>query len=607
MPIKEAYTAYDGYQGVLACDTHTKPIQLDDGMFAKGVNISVRGGVASTRQGFRDLGDLGTGEFQGAAIYSLDEADHLVYALSGKIKVRDSSGAIHEIAGSLSASGPVYFTQVYRWMVCQDGASRPIVVGESGGSFSRLLRDAVSDAPAPAPSICLAPGSVGAYAHGRYHYVPSKIPELLPELALNADGTEYTNLDVVPELSEESGKASLISTDVLDNLDPYTVFRLSEHRVLNEGGAFSLPAELGFIHAMGSMRGAATGTGVGALFVFGTRGVAAFDFSAPRSEWKNVATGQVAFVGAGTRSPRGVFNVNDDLWYLGTGGHLRSVNYDRAQLSSGSSSGSLSNTVKSIEASRWVAMNSKAWIPSASACVADNRIHFTVADGRALGSVELAQAYNANPSQLGILHEGIYTGFEFLQALSVDDVLHVVVRSGKSVRLLALGGETDPGGVPIRSEFVGRFMPFVYNEASAYRETKRLIEAKLYVSGVDRGTRFEVFYRADHSAGWTSLGESFVNVPAGSHPQSRILSFVPDMTTADGCNPVTGSPPWMFHWLQIRVVFTGRASLDRIVVGASIQNELPSPACESDNPEDVSVPAPAEDDFSYSVPLGGQT
>jgi len=606
MAIHEPYTASDGYSGFSMCHTGMDPLQLSGGAFSRGINVTVRGGLLSTRPGFEDLGVLGSGAFQGAAVYSLEEADHLVYALNGKIFVRDASGKIHSIGGSMKASGPVYFAQVFKWMLCQDGESRPIVVQESGGVFSRFERDVVLDPGAPVPKICLVPGTVGAYAHGRYHYATTKMPDVNPALE-GGSGSAYTNLDVLPELLEGTGRASITSSDVLDVLEPEAVFRLSEHRVLNEGASLGLPAELGFVHGMGAMRGAATGTGIGSLFVFCTRGVVAFEFGNPRAEWKNVNLSQVAFVGPGTRSPRSVFNVNDDLWYLGTEGHLRSVNYDGAQLSGGSaSSAALFNVVKSIEAKRWVDQTTPAWLPHASACAADNRIHWVLADGKALGSIELAQAYDANPSEQPILHEGIWTGFDFLQVLSIGNRLHAVVSGKDGPHLLRLGSPDgyDPGGVAIRSELVTRMFPFVYNEASSFREVKRFVRFSAFFQGIDRPCRVEISYRPEHMLSWTRLGGAAYNVPANTPGQTRILSLAPDMSELGACNPVTGEPPWMFHAAQFRVEWTGRATIARLLADASIQEDVPRPACQEDNPDGVSLPIADDDDFAYTVPIG---
>ena len=605
MAFKEPYTASDGYGGFSSCDTHMDPLLLRDGQFAKGINVTVRGGLLSTRPSFEDLGELGSGEFQGARAYTLDEADHLAFAISGKIYVRSPDGTIHAIGGTLSATGRIHFTQVYRWMVCQDGTSRPIVVAESSGVFSRLERDVVLDPGAPSPKICLVPGTVGAYAHGRYHYAPTFVPGVTPALVLSADQSTYLNLDVLPDASAETGRACVASSDVLDNLEPHAVFRMSEQRGLNEGGVYSLPSELGFVYGMGAMRGAATGTGVGSLFVFGSGGVASYDFGTPRAEWKNSNISQIAFTGPGTRSPCSIVNVNDDLWYVGISGHLRSINYDRAQLSGGSAS-SLANTVKSIEASRWVAQDTKAWIPKASVAHADNRLHFTAADGRALGSIELAQAYDANPTELPILHEGIWTGFRFLQVLSLEGVLHAVVESGSSSRLLRLGsGDADPGGVSVASELVTRMFPFVYNEASAYSESKRLFDVRLFMSNVTRPTSVVVEYRPENTPAWTSLGSYYVNVPAGSGPQFRRITMAPDTTRMNEGNPATGDAPWMFHAAQFRVRWTGRATISRFIARATIQEGYPVPMCVDDNPGNALLPFDSDDDFSYSVPLGG--
>ena len=627
MAYDQPYEARDGF-GPMSKGMHSglDPMYLDSfGQYAYGVNVTTRGGTLKTRPGFVDLGSVGSGSnFQGAKEYLLDESDHVAFCIDGVVYVRNGeTGVVTEITGhTLSETVQnVYFTQVYRWMVVQDGVSRPLVIEESGGAFSRVARDAVVDGPVPAtrqaPWIALSVGTIGAYTHGRYHFVPAKVPQELPALttATDDDGEYYNNADAIPTASDESGKACFVSSDILDPLSPMSVFRMTEHRGLDEGGSYALPAELGFVHGMGGMRGAATGTGVGSLFVFGSRGVSAFEVSAPRSavvagkSWKDIAFSQTAFYGAGTYSPFSIVNVTDDLWYVDTSKHLRSVTYDRSQLSSeGYSAPAMFNITKSFECQRWVDRTSDAYRPYISAANAANRLHWTLCDGLAVGSLDFAQTYTATPSELPVLHEGIWTGFLFLRVLSLNGSLHVFVRpkAGGDVRLLRADPDahTDPNDTDIESFIVTKLYAGIYNEVHTFSERKKLSYVELQLSGVTRTTTIRVEYRPSHYTGWAELGSYTINVPAGTSGQARSrIKFAVNPATASGCNSAIKEALHVGHAFQFRIRWTGRLKIDRFLMVAPILTKAPIEQCRTDNEDMVSYPEEDFIDLDYEVTM----
>ena len=623
MAFTEPYTTTDGF-GPLTKGMHSglDPLLLDsNGQFAYGVNVTTRGGCAKTRPAFEHLGKLGAGSFQGAKEYSLDEADHLAFCISGVVHVRSGlTGEVTEITGHrLSASAEsVHFTQVYRWMVVQDGVSRPVVVEESGGEFRRVPRDAVVDGPVPSdseqsPWIALAVGTVGAYAHGRYHFVPRFALAVAPALEEDPTGQFYVNADAIPEESSETGRACFVSSDVLDPLEPMRVFRMTEHRTLDEGSCYGLPAELGLIHGMGAMRGAATGTGVGSLYVFGSRGVSAFDVSAPRSSdgeaqrgWKEIAFSQVAFQGAGTRSPRSIVNVSDDLWYVDANKRLRSVYYDSTQLGKEGYSGSAQfNVDKSFETERWSSRTENSYRPLISAALAGNRLFWTLCGGRALCSLDFAQAYTVAPAEIPPLHEGAWTGFDFRQALALEDVLHAVVAQGSDVHLLRLSesAKTDPGGRSVESVLVTKAYAGAYNEMYWLHQAKKLSHVELIVSAISIDSSISVEYRPLHSTVWTELGSREFHVPSGA-PQSRAnVRFALNPATMSGCNEATKEPLHVARAFQFRIKWAGRLKIDKFTAFAPLLDEGPRPQCAVDNPGLAAVPEETFDDFDYEVTL----
>lgn len=615
-----SYTAVDGFS-TLTGGVHTglAPSLLASSQYARGINITTRGGLATTRPAFQKVVKLGSGSFQGCGVYSLDEGDHLAYCIDGTVYVMRSDGVIFPTSGAMDPAAVVYFTQVHKWMVAQDGTSRPAVIRESStGAFERYPRDVVLDPDVSAPKICLMPGTIGVYAHGRYHYVPSQVPGLRsPPLVLSPDGMSYLNPDEIPTPDpsipdEDSGRGScFISSDVADALDPRLVFRMTETRVLDTGGAYGLPMESGLIYGMGTMRGAATGTGVGSLFVFGSSKVSAFEVSIPRTsneaqDWKSVGFSQVAFNGAGTRSPFSIVNINDDLWYVGSEKHVRSVSYDASQLSqAGYAAPALFNVPKSFEAQRWVDQTSDGYRPHISATLADNRFLWTLCDGRAIGSIDFAQTYTATPTELPILHEGIWTGFEFLRVVSLSGVLHAVVKSGNDVWLLKSTGDKDLGVRPIRSELVTRAFGMWYNEQQQYTWLKKLRDVDMQVSGITQPTTLSVYFRPTSYPEWTLLGTKEFNVPEGSPPQTRArVRFAPNYATAFECDPITKLPLYNANLFQFKLVWTGRLTIDRFVVTATRLREIPFPLCDTDNPDGLAYPVDSDTDFDYAVSLG---
>ena len=613
----QSSVAIDGF-GALSggMNSGLDPQLLSTSQYARGINVTTRGGLAATRPAFRLSARLGPGPLQGAGVLRLEGREHFMHAAGGKVYVLRGGVPVELWAGLSPSAETVFFTQVYRWMVAQDGTSRPAVFEEVAGDVVRVARDTLLEPGSGDTRICLVPGTVGCYAHGRYHYVPTANPELLPELKIDPlDPTRYTDasLNAVPSASSESGRVGFVSSDILDSLNPYKVFQMSEHRVLDEGGLASLPAEFGFVHGMLPMRGAASGTGMGALYVFGSRGVSAFDVASPRSSaggkgWKDIGFSQVAFSGVGTLSPFSLASINDDIWYVDQNGEVRSVTYDASQMAqSGYASPALFNVSKSLEAVRWTAATSRSYLPRLSAAHADNRYLWTMCDGLAVGSIDFAQTHSANPSEIPILHEGIWTGFRVERVLSIGDSPALVASESGRLYLLEAGGELDLGLHKIRSELVTREMPGWYNEQMTWTWQKKLMAVELHLSGVSMPTSVQIYFRPSGWPAWTLLGEKQVYVKDGTPAQSRVLEFKPNYAGVQECDPVTRKSLYFSRAFQFKIVWTGRASIRRFVSWAQRVSEPPSWQCEQDNPDGAEYP-PAEvvlsSDFGYSVLIG---
>ncbi|MDP2734996.1 MAG: hypothetical protein Q8P12_02195, partial [bacterium] len=304
-----------------------------------------------------------------------------------------------------------FFGQADRWMVIQDAVSRPVVLDtDSSGVPFVAGRNPKDDL---AVSLCV--GSVMHYAHGRLHYVPTMVPDFLPD---------PEEKDAIPVSSEEPGRMTFVSSDIRDSLNPEFLFRMSEHRELTQGGALALSSEFGFVGGMTSFRGAATGTGVGPLVVIGREGVSAFAIEVSRAEggWKPPVSniGQVLFYGSGTRSATAVMQINDDIIFIDTQGGLRTIRFSGTQLSG--QGGTLSNTPMSYELGDFVSAEGAELFSLSNA---DNLVFMTVSgepEGyfKALAVLDLVQFYGLGSTSKPV-YASLYTGFKFNQTIHAKD------------------------------------------------------------------------------------------------------------------------------------------------------------------------------------------
>jgi len=565
--------------------------------FARGVNVSVRGGYAETRGGFTNLGALdGTGTFRGAFVWRLNEGDFLVVARGTGVVFRSFDTGAQWTYFGMFADGTswCHFTQPDRWIMVQDGVGRPAVFQMVNG-----VPQLYGQNP---PLVCIVPGTVGLYLHRRIHYVPLLVPALTPDPA---------TADVLPDSTAESGKMSFVSSDVRDNINPEYVFRMSEHRVVAEGGAYTLPAEFGLIEGMGQLRGAASGTGVGPLIVFGREGVSAFDVSKARASWITSGIGEVLFSGAGTRSSRAIVSVNDDLVYMDTQGDLRFLRYDKTALAG--SGGVLYNVPKSNEMRYFIRNQNPDYLPNASATFTDNRFWWTLhgkSDGtyEAMGVLDTIPSYTMSAADPAAYY-GVWTGFGFLQAVTarVSQVagMFAVVKTAAGYSVLQYDDDivTDPGSTPIRSTVITPAMDLATEGVAVSTQPKQLRYFELQLGNIKRDTTAQVYYRPRGQSEWQLAGSASVAVPGGPAQRRRVK--IPVVRDDDlGADPVTKQRFDVSDSFEFMVRWVGfcRVEMFRVVGTALPQPDLP--VCDVDNPDSVAYTTDVLDpDFDYEVTL----
>ena len=518
-------------------------------------NFFVRGGIPRTRPGLNKIAELPSGEVHGVCRYSLNSGDYLVIHVGVSVYgFYCDTGALVQIPGLVVADAPSFMFQADRWLVFNSPDSAPVII-EEGATAGTL---AVADV-----DVSMVPGYFGLYAHSRIHYVPAKVPLLVPDPEAFPDAT--------PTLSDEDGRACFVSTDVKDLEDPTFVFRMSEHRVLNEGGGMALPQEIGFITGFGALRNTSTGTGVGALVVFGREGVSAFDVGSARSQWKDVGISQVLFFGSSTLSWRSVINANGDLLYIDSYGHLRTVKYSAKERTEALVSLSLSGDLGS-----WVTADGAA---AASTAFCDNRVYATCRGNSAFFSLDLAVATKLNEADTPAF-DGFHCGVavhQIVNARKLSVMMPYVVGSSQgisAVYLLDAESLTD-SGTPIESILVTKALSF---ESAV--DMKRLNHVDLALTAY-RDTEVEVLYRPVGYDKWATLGTKLVQV-TDSPRYVRQLRFSVDFQDVE-CNVYTGEPLSVSDYFLVAVKLTGNAALWMIRARADLIGTEPPP-CELPGP-----------------------
>lgn len=527
------------------------PAIIPDTTYARGINVSSRGGMIHTRPGFAFSQTLGPGVFRGAGRWSLNAGDRIAVLLSGRLIVVDAETdtvLFNQIVFPEGGTSQAFFEQAGAFLVVQDGADAPVVLQEVSGVISVVL----------ATEISLPPGYVMRYVHGRLHMVPVSV-------------------------GSEDGRPYFISGDILLPDDAKNVLKATETSYWNEGGAHGLPAEMGFIRGMATMRNSATGTGAGALLVFGVRGVSGFDMSIERQFWKETALSQVLFFDAGTDSPWSTVSVNNDVAYRGLDG-LRFVKYTGSALAGAA----LSNVPQSNEVTTFMDLDTAADLPWVSASLGDNRLLVTTAgrDGvgfRGLVSLDFAQVHGFRGTQTPA-YDGLYTGFSFCQVVSAlrdgvlttfavtsDGTTHVLRRLDAAARV---DTRADGTTSPIAAQLVTKVMAF------EGLDLKKLEYAEFWVSDVEADTVLELFFRPSGYPLWAPAETTRVlPLPAGCPRQIRRRIRIPMGGLDSVASPVTGEPLNLAHEFQFAIRFTGWAQFDKFRVVARTENEGTPPPC----------------------------
>ncbi len=542
-------------------DASVSALMLPEQTCARAVNVVFRGGSPKTRPPFLPSGPAtpAEGYFRGMGRWSLEDDDYLVLVVGGTVLVYSAWGEsyiatfVDRLAGT---SGMCYFTQVHKYMVIQNGETAPVILEERAGNIYEVETEEVSMDDQSGGTRTLPdipPGTLGVFAHGRYHVVPATIPN-----------------------TTESGLTSLLSGDVMLPDNPKTALGFSETEYLNEGGAHGLPLEMGRIGGLGVLR-SQSGTGHGLVVVLGRNGSCAFDFARARESWKEGGLSSVLFSGAGCRSPYTVLAVNSDLVYRGIDG-LRTLKYALQQ-----HSGTLTDSPISMAVDTWLDKDAL-FLKQVSAAYHDNRVLVTTggsvyAEGGTFGGIISCDVLT------GGIYDGMWTGGPFrhvVSALYQGEPCFFVYCNGQMYRLSTKAEGYDPNETPVKARLETKSYTF-----ESLTTNKQLQFVETWFTEVQGPLTVKVWARPHGYPLWWALGERNVNLDVnGLAGAVSGLRFSVDFNNTP-CDPVTKSPLYASQAFQFAIEWTGRATLERFRAVAEAREEAPPEPC--DTAEEISI------------------
>ena len=544
------------------------PALLPLTQYSFGVNVSSRSGLVHTRPVFESVAVVQDGIFQGGDTYSWMGIERIVYAISGRlysITLADSKITDHGEAMMMSATAlRCVFCQVDRYMVVQDGVSVPVIIeGDVARRADQSTEDSTQKTGFEVPI-----GTIMAYGQGRLFVKPTV-------LGSGADGSR-----------------SFYAGDIQIPESPATVLQFTETEYLSGGGSISLPSDMGQITGMCFMRNAGTGSGVGALIVFGERGVSAFAVSAPRADWSNIDISQVLFQDVGSFSPFSMTPVNSDIYFRSQDG-IRSLSYSTTEAKS-SGSNAIFNVPLSFEATTILENDTLGAMRFTEMAFVNNRVYClsvpadtTFPAFRAMISLD-AESVGSISSPTAPIYDGVWTGYNFM-ALAVAskdgyNALYAFINRDGHNELAYLNEavQMDPSGLPTLCRVETRNYDFSFPTFN-----KTLGKVVLDLTQVVGDGSITVYYRPNGYPFWAPMNTFQIKAPSTGRPQLRQgVVFTP--TTPDLFrDPSTNNLLCQSKAFQFCIEWNGVLQIDAATFFAHIESETPHPGCSSMEQTDV--------------------
>jgi hypothetical protein len=530
------------------------PELLPDNQVAWGMNVDTRGGKAATRPNLRNLGNLPPGLIQGCEFFGI-QSGMLVASIAGnlyRIRIGVRSITIEQIPLSFRNSSlikQVWMTQTVETLVIQDGQSDAILY--NGSVAVRAAGDQVPR------------GRQMAYGNGRLWVAVNANEVLAGDIRTEAAGSELY---------------------------------FTEGTYLQGGGKlfFSSPITgMGFIPTTGQ-------ADYGVLFVYGARETNAIRADiTKRDDWAQVP----GFVSAilrsvGSASQWSLVPVNQDLYWRDSNGGIRSI---RNALADEAGPGS---APVSREVSRLTDFDSQQLLPFCSGVYFDNRLLLTsspfLMPNGGVGWHDLISLDFAPLSTMGgksqPAYNGKWNGLTFVKLVGgefagknrsfalttdadgVNQLWEFDSKERADIGLVCTDGTADAFENPIRC-----YLEYPLRNFGESKRRKILKRCDVWLSSINGEVDLKVYWRADNSIKWLLWDE--VSVCAKTTDSSTVTPHVwknlrnqerpqiKTFTIPDHINEVVKYAAQIGFEFQIRLVWTGRAKIHRVMVYGELRDD----------------------------------
>lgn len=571
MPKTPSLYVPDGFSALEAgVDSGRRPFFIGKNQVAFAGNCTFRDGLVKNRPPYNKItlshsddsaAVFGNSRFQGLGVYDPDQGDDfLVIALDGRffrISI-GSVGAVQEITplqsdGVTLDSNPsnrfkTWFVQGENYLTAQDGQSTPLIF--NGATMRRAGLNEIKT------------GTVGAYGMGRFWFG-------------TPGGRGFRGYDLV---GGPSGSPSVRRRDA--------VLKDTENTFLNEGGDFSVPNNAGPISAMRFVSVLDTSTGQGPLLVLTTNSVFSVNAPVDRTIWKDVTfpIQTISLVERGALSQDATVTVNGDVFYRSLDG-LRSFIIAQRRFRQ------WGNTPMSAEMGRVFDFDSKPLLELGSAVLFDNRYLSTCSPAssdhgiyhRGLAVIDF-DLISSMQQTFQPAWEGVWTGIKILQIVkatiqSEERCFAAVLNDDGGIEIWEIlkEGIADNGTTRIPSYVESRALDFKSQDQLKDLKGGFLRAMELYDT-VD----FTLKWKPDQYPAfldWVSWSECATVrdcTPAECIIKNLKPQFRPRMKfpePPEGCDPITNRPYSHCYETQIRLGWTGAATIRSLAILASPRTE----------------------------------
>lgn len=571
------------FQGIFALprgmNSGRAPVLLTPQEVAYAVNVTFRGGFATTRPSWRQRQLQFPNEetqmwfeehfVQGYDIYDPPNGEPvIVTSVGGRLF------AINQVSYGVTEFTPpdgdrngmdtpvVWFCQAEQFLIVQDGINQPIIW--DGGNQSRRAISDASEVPV---------GRQMAYGLGRLFVVDPTARKIFPGDFVNEDGT--------------------------------SVIKFTEIDSLNGGGAITPSLSSGDITALKFTTRPNTPTGVGQLLCFTRSNVTSFNPIPNRALWGSIEFGSIALITSGAVTGYSTVSVNGDIFYRAPDG-IRSFIMAARDFDN-----QWGNTPQSYEMLRVMEQDTDQLLQFSSAVYFDNRLLMTCIprpwktrcfhEGLvALNFDNVSSIYDKSVAS----YDGLWVGTQIYGLTSgyVDGEqrCHMLVKGEDNVTELweiekSKNFDTHPSsfdndGIPITS--VLELGSFTFGDITRF---KHLFNAEAWYDQIigpfNRDYKFRPdeypcyvdWYSVEDCAKYKDCGEEAPG-PTGCktvhtyRPQYRPREALPQ--APDDCLAYLGRQANAAYHFQIRIQWTaGHARLKMFRASALLQDDEPQPEC----------------------------